>query len=529
MTVTLSEARLIELSALIADQMGLYFPKKRWCDLERMVSSVTRELRFEDAESCVRWLLSLPLSKEHIEILSGHLTVGETYFFRESATFKVLEKRILPELIQSRRKTGKRLKIWSAGCCTGEEPYSVAMLLSEMISDLQDWDVNILATDINARFLEKASAGVYTRWSFRDPSLKIRERYFKQTGDNAFEILPKIKNMVTFSYLNLATDGYPSSLNGTDSVDIIFCRNVLMYFSLGQVKRVVHRLYHCLVDGGWLLVTPAEASCLTFSRFETVNLPGAILYRRIDQTSQSGAIHEAQAELAAEPFFPCPRAPVQEVLQECCESKSFPRSNGLPVPAFECITDPKHQPAKVEAAEDGGSEPAESNPYLPLYMEASVLFEKGCYMEAKEKSEEALSLNQDDAGAMGLLARIYANQGKLREALSWCEEAIRADKLKPGYRYLHATILREHGQDESAILSLRRALYLDQGFVMAHVALGNLMRLYRRHEDSHRHFVSALSLLETYRPQDLVPESEGMTAQELAELIRSATSQETFK
>jgi len=109
--------------------LGLFFPRDRVRDLERGIRSAARELGFEDGEACVEWLLSAPLERSHIEALAGHLTVGETYFFRDRKIFQALEEAILPELIQERCKNGGHVKIWSAGCSTGEEPYSIAMLL----------------------------------------------------------------------------------------------------------------------------------------------------------------------------------------------------------------------------------------------------------------------------------------------------------------------------------------------------------------------------------------------------------------
>ena len=157
----LPEALLTQAGEFISGCMGLYFPKARRKDLERGLRSVAPEFGFEDPEACIRWLISSTLSKSQIEVLAGHFTVGETYFFRDKRTFAFLEEKGLPELIELRRTTGKYLRIWSAGCCTGEEPYSLAILLHKILGDAKDWNITILATDINPVFLKKASAGIY--------------------------------------------------------------------------------------------------------------------------------------------------------------------------------------------------------------------------------------------------------------------------------------------------------------------------------------------------------------------------------
>ena len=117
--------------------------------------------------------------------------------------FAFLEEKVLPELIELRRTTGKYLRIWSAGCCTGEEPYSLAILLDKILGDTKDWNITILATDINPIFLRKASAGIYGKWSFRDTPEWVRERYFTKTKENHFELLPKIRKRVSFTCHNL--------------------------------------------------------------------------------------------------------------------------------------------------------------------------------------------------------------------------------------------------------------------------------------------------------------------------------------
>lgn len=165
---TLPSLLLSGLSDFVASRMGLHFPKERWRDLEREVTAAARDLDLPDAESCAHWLLSRTLTQSQTEILASHLTVGETYFFREKKSFEILEQHILPELLRSRRGAEQRLRIWSAGCCTGEEPYSVAMLLERLIPDPEAWHVTLLATDINPRFLRKAAEGVYSEWSFRE-------------------------------------------------------------------------------------------------------------------------------------------------------------------------------------------------------------------------------------------------------------------------------------------------------------------------------------------------------------------------
>lgn len=133
----MSEILLSRLSDFLGAQMGLHFPAERWRDLGRGLSAAAREFGFTDTDACIQWLLASPLTRHRIEVLASYLTVGETYFFRDKKTFDLLEGQILPELIRSRRGTNHLLRIWSAGCATGEEPYSIAILLHKLIPDLE--------------------------------------------------------------------------------------------------------------------------------------------------------------------------------------------------------------------------------------------------------------------------------------------------------------------------------------------------------------------------------------------------------
>src|SRR5712691_1715329 len=275
-----SEDLLAQFSELVAGQMGLHFPHERWRDLERGVMAAAGEFGFRDAESCIRDLIASPLSRDQIRVLASHLTVGETYFFREKSSLGVLANEVLPELIRARRGGQQLLRLWSAGCCTGEEAYSLACLLSGLLPDPQDWHITILGTDINPRSLRKAIDGIYTRWSFRDNPPWLTERYFEAITDGRFGVRDRVKKMVTFSYLNLVEDSYPSLPTNTTAMDVILCRNVLMYFAPEVAGRVVNKLYRSLVDGGWLIVSPTETSQPLFSDFATVNFPGAVFYQK---------------------------------------------------------------------------------------------------------------------------------------------------------------------------------------------------------------------------------------------------------
>ncbi len=507
MTTEISSVLLSQLSKSVAKQMGLHFPRERWADLERGICSAAREFDFEDVESCIQWLISSPQTKKTIELLASYLTIGETYFFRENKTFKVLEEQILPELIRSRRRNERCLRIWSAGCATGEEPYSIAILLRRMIPDLKDWNITILATDINPQFLDKASEGIYSEWSFRDTPKGFKEQYFIRGGNGLFQIPSDVKKMVTFSYLNLVEDTYPSILSNTNAMDIIFCRNVLMYFVPKLMKETVQKLCHSLIEDGWLIVGQAEVSHIPFPHLASIHYrDAAILYRKDSQKPQ-GVTY----------------VPPIEATSDAVDAK---RIVSVP-PPVELIAEPKLEvvlPQFTKSIETEKSETKEKQ--LPTYEETLVLYEQSRYTEVADTLLELVIDKQDGSKAMALLARVYANQGKLAEAVEWCQKAITTDKLNPSHYYLLAIIMQEQGQMNEVVTSLRQALYLDPNFVLPHFALGNLTQRQGKLKESRKHFENALLLLKAYQQGDILPESEGITAGRLIEIIRMTTPEE---
>ncbi|MBI2224294.1 MAG: chemotaxis protein CheR [Betaproteobacteria bacterium] len=410
-------------------------------------------------------------------MLASVLTVGETYFFREPRIFEILEEHVLSPLIRARRGVDQRLRIWSAGCSSGEEPYSIAVSLHKLLPDLKEWNITILATDINPSFLAKAAEGVYGEWSFRETPPWLRARYFNRGKDGRFAIKPHIRKMVTFSYLNLAGDVYPSLWNNTNAMDMIFCRNVLMYFGAAQAVQAVAKLRRSLVDGGWLITGPAETSGILFSAFTAVEFPGVFLYRRMAGGAPRTVVAGTRVpEFGGAPGFSHAQVPI-----------ALPESPGLDVMLSAPQKEAPHEPVRAQETEPNAiHEPISDESESPRHR-----------------------------------ARISANEGKLADAIEWCEKAIASDKLDPASHYLLATIRQEQGQVGAAAQSLKRALYLDPEFVLAHFALGNLCLSQVRHRDAERHFGNALALLRVRPHAEILPESEGLTAGRLIEIVMS--------
>jgi chemotaxis protein methyltransferase CheR len=450
------------VSDYIASAMGLHFPGERLQDLKRGLSGAAAEFGFDDAAACADWMLTAPLSPADLHVLAGHLTIGETYFFRDEKLFDALAGTVLPALLRAREGKEQRLRLWSAGCCTGEEAYSLAILLHQLIPDLARWHVSILATDINIRFLRKAAAGAYGEWSFRNAPAGFKERWFQRTADGQYLLVPEVKRLVTFAPSNLVEDAFPALATDTNAMDLILCRNVLMYFTPAQASKVVGKLHRALVGDGWLAVSPSEASRELFPQFAIRNFPGVILFNKA-VTAGGRLAFDTPA-----PWMPPPPSVEPAALE-------------LPT-AEPTLDTTASTPALAPPA------PAPSDSQAPR--------------------------------ALLLEARALANEGRLTEALAACDRWIAADKIDAAGHYLRALVLLELGDADAANGSLQRTLYLNPNLVAAHFTLGNLARGRGLDAQADRHFRNALHLLARHRSDDPVPESDGLTAGRFGEIIR---------
>jgi chemotaxis protein methyltransferase CheR len=503
MIQAVSETSLIKLSRFVTDRMGLWYPRERFGDLERSLVQAAGELDFADAEGFVDWLLSSSLSRKEIEKLSSHFTIGETYFFRDGNVFRALETEVIPGLIQEARGGHRNLRLWSAACSSGEEPYSIAILLHKLIPDLADWNITILATDINPVFIQKAETGVYGEWSFRDTPKWIKEQYFTREQGSRYRIVPAVKKMVTFSHVNLAVDTYPTLFNNTNAMNIIFCRNVLMYFEPGRARSVIGKLHCSLVDGGWLFVSPCEVSQDVFTPFLPVSFDGAIAYRK-----GGDRVLTSEHPGRPDPVFVPDASPV-------CNSANSLGDQSAVAPVF---TFPPPEPDSPSPSQAG--KPDTAIPETDAYTRALHFYVQGRYQEAAGILMAHVSENCT-LRDMTLLARSLSNQGKLDEAMFWCEQAAARDKLNPDLHYLLAVILLELGRMDSAVMSLKRTLYLDPGFVLAHFALANIHRNDGRIKESEKNVRNVLELLNGMAPDLELPGSDGLTAGRLKGIVTS--------
>jgi len=238
---------------LIRDYSGIYFDDESRYLIEKRLSRRVRKYHFGSFRDYFRHLLYDRNRDEELASIIDVLTVNETYFFREQSQLKTFSDEILPELRDINRDK-KRLRIWSAGCSTGEEPYTIAMLVLEN-GRFYGWNIEIFGSDINQRVLQVARSGIYRKNSFRTTEPYFVNKYFKEE-DSLFKISDNVKQHVNFSHLNLLD---PLKVRLVGTMDVIFCRNVLIYFDQMSRKKVVEIFHERLLDGGYLLLGHAES------------------------------------------------------------------------------------------------------------------------------------------------------------------------------------------------------------------------------------------------------------------------------
>ena len=408
--------------------------------------------------------LSSPDGAVEWAALEAEITIGETFFFRYAEQFQALRTTILPGLIAAR--VGQRiLRIWSAGCSTGAEPYSIAILVHELLgAALPDWRVSIVGTDISTEALATARAARYGRWALRTLPPEERLRWFLPLPagpgalrEGGFALRPEYRRMVRFAQGNLLglIDG-SEPIDGAD-YDLILCRNVLIYFSHEHVLGIVRALGNRLAPEGWLLLGHAEPNPAFAGWITPVSLPGTVAYRRPD-----------------------PAGPL-EVSPD-------------PPPGVVAPRDPVDSPPPIAE----GPPPPEPNP-LPALAEAT----------GTPDPEDALAR-----------IRHLADTGQTGEAWRTLREALTVTPTDARLRYYEGLLARSLGWEREAERALRGALFLDRDFVMAHFQLGLLLSALDRAAPATRALDNAGRLAHSLAPDTVLPEGDGVTAVEMVETVR---------
>jgi chemotaxis protein methyltransferase CheR len=536
--VTLSPADFDRYRGLVRLRAGIEIPDARKQDLEKGIQAALEATGSRDVNGLYDLLAEKgPRGAAAFEAMVPAITINETHFFRNRPQMNALRDEILPQLIEARRET-HRLRIWSAACSSGEEPYSLAMLIDRLLRDRDKWDVLIHGTDIDQLALEKAHKGMYGNWSFREVPQDIKEEYFTRADEHRFELAPKIRRMVKFSRLNLVDDFYPSPENGTDRMDLIVCRNVLIYFREEAIQRIVDRFHESLVDSGWLVVGHAEPSQEIFHRFQVSNFPGTIVYRRTREGQQgkpivpklpetiakTAAAPAPRREPAKEPAVkaeakPRARESARKPAKPAAKQAAKPAATQAAKPAAKLGSAPVRQLRPVSAAHKPGSAVRGGTADNGSADEAFTLFQSGKMGEAVKRLEELAEQSPTDFRAPYLLAKIFASRIRLPEAERWIDLALANRELSPEGHYLRGLVLQEQGRLEEAIDAFRRSCFLDPTFVLGHFAVAGLFGRTGQGARARKSLDAVTELLQGRPENEALPEGDGLTVGRLLDLV----------
>jgi chemotaxis protein methyltransferase CheR len=526
----MEDAAFPQIQRLLATRTGLHIRQRDREHFRTTLASRLRALKLASAAEYHRLLESNgEASTQEWRQLIALVTNGESYFFRDKGQMTLLEERILPDLID-RNRCSRSLRLWSAGCSTGEEPYSLAILLDRVLPQRRDWTIHLIGTDINEEVLERARQAVYPHWSFRDVPTQIRDRYFLDHPD-AWRLDPQIRSMVTFRRVNLLADPFPRDV--IREMDLILCRNVFIYFEREAVAAVLRKYADTLKPGGYLITGHAElhareVECLLARRF-----PHSIVYQRpIAETAEAAAgslsAPPRPAPTAAPPRS-APTVPSGSPPAGAGKSGAIGYTPQAPRGLGPGSSQPS-APGRVPSARPAPSprpvaDMAPRPPTGPL-AEAEAAFAAGDYMRAVANAEALLRREAANAPALLLAARSYANLGRHDRAVECCREASAAAPLDPTCYLLLAHISEERGSVDDAKAALKKVVYLAPQSVAGYLELGSL---YEREGDGSRArkmWSTALELLRSLEPGARVPHYDTLTAAELTRQLRARLGQE---
>jgi chemotaxis protein methyltransferase CheR len=508
--VSWSQPAFESIAAVLSRRTGLSISPSRQASAEQSIRRAMRRAGDGDLDSYCR---QLEVEETALDQLVVELSVGETYFFREPEQFAYLRREVVP-FLRARamaRAPGTNIRAWSAGCASGEEAYSLAMLLeSEGLAQ----HASVFGTDISRAALQRAKSALYTGWSLRGVGAALARPYLVRR-DTKWEVVDSIRRLVTFAHLNLALDVYPSLAAGVWGMDVIFCRNVLIYFDALTSAAVARRLFASLAPGGWLFLASSDPPLNEFAPFEIVVASEGVFYRR---ASADDPIVSEQHELGLR------SQPIAHIVypSHSIEPLPLPFDEGeKECPSPECRTsfDEPAPPPRIGEVARGSGEASEQHDALTsadLFSRAQAAFALGEYHRVLEITSEMTS----DPAVCALRVRALANVDGIQAECA-CAEAASRHALCAELHYLHGTLLLALGRDAEAARSVRRALYLDRSLAAAHFVLGSIMERCGDDEQARRAFRNAVDLCASGPADEELPLAEGERAGRLAQAARA--------
>lgn len=499
LTPALEEA----LCRFITQRTGIVIQDHQLKNLREVVARACRRYGYSDCTQYMAAMEADQLVTPELEFLIAGITVGESYFFRDEESMDLLREELLPQLIEQKRASGNlSLRIWSAGCSMGQEIYTIAMMLEDLLPDRKNWNLHLLATDINTEALRLGIHGQYGKWSFRAMPPTLRERFFVPAG-REFEIRPTMRNCVKFAYLNLAEDPFPSVLSETHSMDLILCRNVFIYLAPQVAQCIMAKFAAALTDGALLLMGSSDLVIWNAPDFEYVHRRNTFYFRRDHRAAANQIFATGVASQAT---------PVKPACAILHNATTGPAASSRPAQAHALLRQrtPGHIPQQAKAKQ------------------ATVCdFNEVTALLRAEHWRDALALltrwpeDQADARIAYCQATALANLGEMDKALQACATGLALDPTEKHVYLIQGIVLNELDRPKEAIASLRKAIYLDHLFLEAHYQLGQLLLHTGQAAAGRKSLHNALQLAVQGDPERELHNAMGMTYRRFAHILRN--------
>ena len=476
---------------LLHKQSGIYLEESKLDSLR--ISLVTRATRL-GYTNLTEYFAALERDDHEFNELLNLVTINETSFFRFPQQFDALRERVLPEIMAGKPATNRTLRVWSAGCSTGEEPYSIAMTLIDMGVEGLGWRPQVLGTDVSTKALAHAKAGVYGKRAMMNVAPDVVSRHYQVAPSGGYRVNDRVRGLVDLGYHNLIKEPYPLSLMG--NWDVIFCRNVTIYFRLESTRRVVRNFFDSLNPGGYLFIGHSETLTSISDDFEAIETGGVFLYRK-PKAKRLFSLGSQPAEA---------RAVARTA--EGASSRPAPERRRTPKPAPAPVPEPDSEPAPLGA--DLIRTPEE------MLEQARLRLKEGQPAEVRDLVVRILAADPNNAEAHLLSAYVHADTGEYDEALAACHRALAINPLLPVARYILGIIYQRQGDNVRAVSELKKTIYIDSEFALAHLNLANIYKSQRKWQAAAKEYENALSALRKSPEGDWTEFSGGFQADLLA-------------
>ncbi|MBI5418026.1 tetratricopeptide repeat protein [Candidatus Poribacteria bacterium] len=457
----LTEQDFTLFQKLLIEESGIYFDKDRNKTLSTVLCDRIQNLKLESYYDYYVFLKSSYEGKQELKKLLDLITIGETYFFRNTPQFDALMKFVLPEIIKNKNNSiHKSIRIWSAGSSKGDEAYSIAIAIMETLHDYENWDISILGTDINRDVLNEAREAIYIEKDIEHLPKEYLIKYFNKINGR-YLLNDNVKKLVTFEYHNLAKDMF--IMNKMINLDIIFCRNVTIYFNLETTKKIIDNFYNCLSKNGYLFIGHSETLWKLTNKFEIIEFAQTFVYKKA---------HQIIAEKNKSSFAYIPEINLKDIIPS------------------------KNKCEKINPAEKP------KNSQTDEIVNCESLCKKATRFFLEKKYENALTLfnniiekDKNYVQAYYGKATILANQAKYDEAIIVLKKAIELDNLYLDAYYLLGVLLYKIGNFKEAEQYFKKVIYIDPEIALAYFNLGNLYLQEREIGKAIKQFNNAIRLL----------------------------------